>query len=541
MFECPNCSGNIKFDIASQMMKCGYCDYQVDPYEIDKQNEAEVSTDFDVTVFTCPQCSGEIFSMDNTAASFCSFCGSSTVLSSRISKEKRPSYIIPFAKTKEDCKTEYSKLMKRALFAPKELKDKKHIDSFRGIYMPYWVYYIKQQGHVSVKAEKNYRKGDYRITDHYNISGNIDCRYKGLAYDASSSFEDNISEKLAPFDVKNMKDFTASYLSGFYADTSDVNANVYVEDAERFAVDQTTGYVDKQIRGYELSNTSFREAKNMYNTVCEAADTAMFPVWFLSYRNGDRVAYATVNGQTGKVVADLPVDIMKYTIGSFLLAIPICILLNLFFTVTPKVLLAIVSFIAAVVAVIHSKEIKDIVKKDNYEDDKGMIDKKKRTKQTNPTGAQPEMAATQEKKKEKKPMNKTLKTTIIVMSITVAISFVLPMAIVIGGLFDIDVEICLAILVAGLFTVFSFVNSNSRIAKLGGKDKISASLYCLIAIIIALIIAFIGPVHDAFYYVGAMIALVATFITLVDLIKKYNVLSTRRLPQFDYRGGDDNA
>ena len=53
----------------------------------------------------------------------------------------------------------------------------------------------------------------------------------------------------------------------------------------------------------------------------------MFPVWFLSYRKKDRVAYATVNGQTGLVVADIPIDPKRYLLGSLLLAIPIFALL----------------------------------------------------------------------------------------------------------------------------------------------------------------------------------------------------------------------
>lgn len=48
------------------------------------------------------------------------------------------------------------------------------------------------------------------------------------------------------------------------------------------------------------------------NTECKEAASAMLPVWFLSYRNKDRVAYATVNGQTGKVAADIPVDSRKF-------------------------------------------------------------------------------------------------------------------------------------------------------------------------------------------------------------------------------------
>lgn len=57
----------------------------------------------------CPNCGGEILSTDNTAANFCSFCGASTILTSRVSKQQRPGYIIPFSKTKEDCKQAYKK------------------------------------------------------------------------------------------------------------------------------------------------------------------------------------------------------------------------------------------------------------------------------------------------------------------------------------------------------------------------------------------------------------------------------------------------
>lgn len=101
--------------------------------------------------------------------------------------------------------------MKRALFAPDELKDQKHIDSFRGIYIPYWAYTVSHQGTVHMRVKKSYRKGNYMYTDHYDLHGEIDAHYYDLSYDASSSFSDNISEKIAPFDVKGTKRFTPSF------------------------------------------------------------------------------------------------------------------------------------------------------------------------------------------------------------------------------------------------------------------------------------------------------------------------------------------
>ena len=243
MYQCPNCGGRLIFDISSQSMLCEHCNTHYNPYNLGEGNSAEESKEYDVTVFKCPQCGGEIMSTDNTIADFCSFCGAATVLESRISKELRPGYIIPFSKTKQDCKNQYKKMMKRAWFAPKELKDEKYIDGFRGIYMPYWAYHVSQKGPVVLRGEKSKRRGDYIYTDHFDINGDMDCQYKGISFDASSSFDDNISEAIAPYDVKNMAGFTPAFLSGFYADTADVGCDVYMNDAIDMAGDSPDSWV----------------------------------------------------------------------------------------------------------------------------------------------------------------------------------------------------------------------------------------------------------------------------------------------------------
>lgn len=104
MYECPNCGGNLKFSIEDQLMKCDYCQTTFDPYSLKKENDAEELFAFEATIFTCPQCGGEILSTDNSAAEFCSFCGASTILSGRLSNEKRPVRIIPFKITEDSCK-----------------------------------------------------------------------------------------------------------------------------------------------------------------------------------------------------------------------------------------------------------------------------------------------------------------------------------------------------------------------------------------------------------------------------------------------------
>ena len=81
MFNCKNCGGNLRFDIPSQRLKCPYCDSDYDCYEFEEgQGPGEDKDSYDVTVFTCPACGGEIISNDQAVSEFCSYCGSSVVL-----------------------------------------------------------------------------------------------------------------------------------------------------------------------------------------------------------------------------------------------------------------------------------------------------------------------------------------------------------------------------------------------------------------------------------------------------------------------------
>ena len=73
MYQCPNCGGGLRFDIASQKLVCDHCQTQMAPYDFKESGGAEEETEFEVTKFICPQCGAEIVSSDNTAAAFCSF------------------------------------------------------------------------------------------------------------------------------------------------------------------------------------------------------------------------------------------------------------------------------------------------------------------------------------------------------------------------------------------------------------------------------------------------------------------------------------
>ncbi len=515
MYECPGCGANMKFDIISQQMHCAYCGKREDPGSMEKEKDAVLEDTFEATCFTCPQCGGEMISGDQDATAFCSFCGAANILTDRLVREKRPGYIIPFKKTKEDCKKAYARKMRWALFTPRELRSPAYIDSFRGIYMPYWTYRLEQKGGICLKGEKSYRKGDYVYTDHYDLTGVVDADYYGFSYDASTAFYDNISEALAPYYVKEQVEFTPAYLSGFYADIADVNQNMYLENAYTLANESSWAQIRriKLFRKYNVdSNLRRINLTNRLNTQCTAAHSAMYPVWFLSWRKEDRVAYATVNGQTGKVVADLPIDIRRFIIMALALAIPVFVLLNLLGTMKPQFLLIICCLLGVATTWIYLRELRAIRQRE-----KGEADTALRRKAVKKAAA---------KRKPAMP----LMYMIYLVPIWTYVHLLLTQN---DGVFwPLGSMAACALL---------YYKSYREEKELENYKHRYSGIAAIAAQAAAALICFLKPVSDLWYYLGALLIMAAVLYDILDILRSYNRMAMRRLPQFDKQGGDDRA
>ncbi len=126
--------------------------------------------------------------------------------------------------------------------------------------------------------------------------------------DGSEKFDDNLMDSIEPFNFSELQDFNYSYLSGFLAEKYDVDS---VQNADR-----------AQLR----MNNSFRES--VYNTIqgslinpqenlhctLQNVDYVLLPVWMLNTFVDGKAHTFAMNGQTGKMVGDIPIDKFKATI-----------------------------------------------------------------------------------------------------------------------------------------------------------------------------------------------------------------------------------
>ncbi len=563
MIQCPGCGGALKFDVYTQKLKCESCSSSYEPYSFDNAGGAEESTEYDVTIYRCPQCGGEICSTDEAVAAFCSYCGSSNILESRLTKEKRPELIIPFKRSKKECEDSFSRFIKRAIFAPKSYREAGKADSFRGIYMPYWLYDMSQNGNVSVKTSTSHRSGDYIITDHYLCSGRMDSYYNGVSYDASSSFADDISASIAPYNVKDITRFSPAFLSGYYADVADVSSATYRDTAVELAQESSYNYIRKKS---PMSSNSFDESKetvkSKIDTRINVIRSAMFPVWFMSYRNKDRVAYATVNGQTGKVSADIPMSVPKFLLCSLILSGIIFALLQLFLTVTPNILVILVAILGFVGVLMYNSEIKKIIAKENYDDDLGMlsvIDEKKRSRMQAQKGASFENSdgtyvltqndirrAKKQEARQRKAQKKGNGTALGVILTVFIICMFAP------GLFSMLAATVSSLnmpviggavgLILLVITIILTISISKEIKYTQSKNGLPATLWTTISLGVITVVSVLNPVSDAIYYGAAIVAMVGVILNLIDLMRCHNLLAMRPLPQFEkYQGGDDRA
>ena len=257
----------------------------------------------------------------------------------------------------------------------------------------------------------------------------------------------------------------------------------------------------------------------------------MFPVWFMSYRKNDRVAYVTVNGQTGKVVADLPIDPKKYLLGSLLLAVPLFFVFALFFTLLPSKLLTLSAILALVTAILYTVELSSIAKKDSFSEDRGHLYKNAPDKLAEAN------RKIKSKAKQKSGGKKSMITIFVLIYIIMIAGFtILPLLAEVSV--NLPIVLWLVILIA---MIVVFVIGFNKMDSIPGKQSILGYIAACVAIAVGGVITLLHPVSDLWYYGGTIFGLISVGLSIGDIIRYYNVLSTRRLPQFDKQGGDDRA
>ena len=351
-YQCPACTGPLHYSAKSGELACDYCGSSFDVAEIEalyarKEAEAaaakqaadakaeaaqaakaeaaeaaaasggwdtsDLSRDWGaeadgLRVYSCPSCGAELICDQSTAATACPYCGNPAIVPGQFSGALRPDYILPFRLSKDDAVQALRAHYKGKPFLPRSFTSANHIEQIQGVYVPFWLFDGGAEGAASYRASNTnvFETGDYEITEtrHYHVVRAGSLAFEKIPVDASSKMPDDHMDSIEPFDYAQLRPFSTAYLPGYLADKYDVTIDDSRDRADTRCRETLAQALRDTVTGYgacvtEREDIALRRGKVHY---------ALLPVWMLSTKWRGQDFLFAMNGQTGKLVGDLPTD-----------------------------------------------------------------------------------------------------------------------------------------------------------------------------------------------------------------------------------------
>ncbi len=348
-YQCPACTGPLHFVGSSGKLECDYCGSTYDVAEIEalyaekeqkaaaaqqqeeKKQQKESATGaagdgWDASgvsdnwgadgktmrAYSCPSCGAELICDETTAATSCPYCGNPTVVPGQFTGTKKPDFVLPFKLSKDDAVKALKQHYKGKHFLPRAFTSENHVQEIKGVYVPFWMFDGEADGWAQYEATRShsYRSGDYEVTEteHFDVYREGALAFEKIPVDASSKMPDDYMDSIEPFDYAELKPFSTAYLPGFLADKYDVS----VEDSQNRADARCEGSLVSAlagtVTGYETCVPTAQDIHLKRGKV----HYALLPVWMLNTKWNGRDYLFAMNGQTGKLVGDLPMSKGKF-------------------------------------------------------------------------------------------------------------------------------------------------------------------------------------------------------------------------------------
>ena len=343
-YQCPACGGPLHFSNATQDLACEYCGSHFPVAQIEAlyaqhdataaaataaQNAApqqqsgddawqmDAQTNWtgdgqDLVAYNCPSCGAELICDQTTAASSCPYCGNPTIIPGQLQGMLKPDYVIPFKLDKNAAMNALRNHYKGKKLLPNSFTKENHIEEIKGVYVPFWLFDGEAYADLVFDATRTHvtetRNERITTTEHFKLHRAGNVPFQMIPVDGSSKMPDEHMDAIEPFDYSELKPFSNAYLPGFFADKYDVGMEESSSRADERAEQTARDAMRARCLGYE----TVMEAGGQVLLHRGKVHYALLPVWMLSTKwNGQNFLF-TMNGQTGKLIGNLPVDKGKY-------------------------------------------------------------------------------------------------------------------------------------------------------------------------------------------------------------------------------------
>ena len=209
-YKCPNCAAGLIFDPDIGKMSCSFCGSRVYPEDISDKENIEAYHAGDVykeesEVYNCNNCGAEVLVPDDVTSSFCAFCGSASIILSKLSGKAKPLWIAPFNYGRDEAEKAFVKWCKGKKLLPFNFLKRSNINKLNGMYMPFWLYDYA----VDVNAEVDNLTQRYG-SDKYSVRTVVKkgmLLWEKVPISATKEIDDLLIEMVEPFNYDQLEPF----------------------------------------------------------------------------------------------------------------------------------------------------------------------------------------------------------------------------------------------------------------------------------------------------------------------------------------------
>lgn len=325
-YQCPACTGPLHYSAETGRLECDYCGSSYTAEEIEnllaekkpeKWNTSGLQNGWGdeeegMRVYQCPSCSAQLIGRETEGSFSCPYCGNPSVVPGQFAGLLKPDWIIPFSVTRQEAVQALQNHYRGKVLLPSGFRDRNHIEEIRGIYVPFWLYDAEAEAGLSFHATRTMTsiEGDFEVvrTSHFHVEREGSLSFEKVPVDASSRMPDDFMDSIEPYDYGALEPFRTAYLPGFLAERYDQTAEECAERADLRCENSICEALQETVIGYQTVVMENRDVTLHRGRVTYA----LLPVWMLTTRWRGRTYVFAMNGQTGRMAGDLPVDWKKF-------------------------------------------------------------------------------------------------------------------------------------------------------------------------------------------------------------------------------------
>ena len=242
----------------------------------------------------CEDCGGSVAFLEEKPLPECPFCGSTKQVPKPLDRQiKPPSFWLPFETTQQDADAAFREFAQSSFWYPKDIREASL--ELQTLLLPAWVW----NGHIETHYNGQIRS--HSPSGYRPVSGRDGMSLHQVWVPASKALTLSEINQLAPFPTEGAQPLE---------DTPTIPFEVG-ELTERIALYEAKKMMAATHRSQILSSQGLRDLHTSSIFQDMRGEPSLIPVYIGVYRRKDTFYRVLVNGTTGKLIGEAPLDWVK--------------------------------------------------------------------------------------------------------------------------------------------------------------------------------------------------------------------------------------